>query len=285
MSNTVVFRAQSIKSMLFRYLFDTLKGYISDVKIMFREDGIKITKVDSMWITYIFLSADKFESYNSKGMFVLGLDVKAFYKVIKGTTVHDKITLEITDDLQYLTIILENSIKGMTKKYELKTLDLTERIVKGSELSYDHAIKIPSKTFQETMKEMQSLGSKYVQIISNENKLIFSSDPDCDIRHDLILCDFNTNDTPPPTQPQTTELIDENIKYINYEKSTDSIIRGEYSLSYLNSFIKASSMSLYMMIYLNNSMPMVLEWPIGDLGVYRVTLHENDNTQMTTSSK
>jgi proliferating cell nuclear antigen len=279
--NNVVFRAQSIKSMLFRYLFDTLKGYIHEVKIMFRKDGIKITKVDSMWVTYIFLSADKFESYETDGMFVLGLDVSAFYKIIKNTTVHDKITFEITDDLAYLTIILENSIKGMTKKYELKTLDLSERIVKGSELSYDHAIKIPSKTFQETMKEMQSLGSKQVQIISNENKLIFSSDSDCDIRHDLILCDYNT-----PLQTDDSEqFIDENIKYINYEKSTDSIIRGEYSLSYLNSFIKASSMSLYMMIYLNNGMPMVLEWPIGDLGVYRVTLHENDNTRMTTSSK
>jgi proliferating cell nuclear antigen len=278
-SSPVVFRAQSIKSMLFKYLFDTLKGYIHEVKIMFREDGIKITKKDMMWLTYIYLGADKFESYYSKGTFVLGVDIKSFYKIIKGATVHDKITLEFSEDQEYLIVILENSVKGMTKKFELKTLDLQERIIKANDLTYDHSIKIPSKTFQETMKEMHALGSKKVQICSFDNTLMFSSDRDCEIRHELILKDTSTNQVDPDPDPNETGA------YIDYKSTDENIIRGEYALSYLNSFIKATSMSLYMMIYLNNDKPMILEWPVGDLGVYRVTLQENDNTEMATSSK
>lgn len=302
-SSPVVFRAQSIKSMLFKYLFDTLKGYIHEVKIMFREDGIKITKKDMMWLTYIYLSADKFESYYSKGTFVLGVDIKSFYKVIKSATVHDKITLEFTEDQEYLIVILENSVKGMTKKFELKTLDLQERIIKANDLTYDHSIKIPSKTFQETMKEMHALGSKKVQICSFDNTLMFSSDRDCEIRHELMLKDTSEvsgrsvvsgyeasdgneiEEHSTPDGEEAPEASSSNSAYINYKSTNDNIIRGEYALTYLNSFIKATSMSLYMMIYLNNDKPMILEWPVGDLGVYRVTLQENDNTEMATSSK
>lgn len=252
---------------------------------MFREDGIKITKKDMMWLTYIYLGADKFESYYSKGTFVLGVDIKSFYKIIKGATVHDKITIEFSEDQEYLIIILENSVKGMTKKFELKTLDLQERIIKANDLTYDHSIKIPSKTFQETMKEMHALGSKKVQICSFDNTLMFSSDRDCEIRHELILKDTSTNPTDPDPDPNEMAEVGTSSAYIDYKSTDENIIRGEYALSYLNSFIKATSMSLYMMIYLNNDKPMILEWPVGDLGVYRVTLQENDNTEMATSSK
>ena len=139
---TVVFKVSTIKGMFFKYLFETLKGYVKELNFVFTPEGIKVTKKDQskLWITYIFLEKDKFESYYASGKYVVGINVLEFHKFIKSIGGKDRLTLSIEDDPQCLTMILENSLQGKTKRYDLPLLNLNEPIMKKMEITCDHKI-------------------------------------------------------------------------------------------------------------------------------------------------
>lgn len=272
----VVFKVSTIKGMFFKYLFETLKGYVNELNLVFTPEGIKVTKKDQskLWITYIFLDKDKFESYYSKGKYVIGINVLEFHKFIKTIGPKDRLTLSIQDDPQCLTMVLENSLQGKTKKYDLPLLELDDPMMKKMEIVCDHKINIPSKTFQEIIKEMSSLNTDRIQIMSYDRKLVFTNDGDAKstTRYEVTL---QESDADPQKQ------IDENVKCITYDETNDSIIKGQYSIHYLNFFIKATSMTPFMSIYMRNDNPIILEWNVGDLGVFRTILMERENTSVS----
>jgi proliferating cell nuclear antigen len=123
---------------------------------------------------------------------------------------------------------------------------------------------LPSKTFQEIIKEMSGFGSDRIEITSYSRQLVFTNYGD--------KTKLSSEITLRQIEEQDNEIVDDNIKRISYEQSSDTIIKGDFSLHYLNYFIKATSMSPYMKIYIENDKPLVLEWNIGDLGVFRVVL-------------
>lgn len=275
---TVVFKVSTIKGMFFKYLFETLKGYVKELNFVFTPEGIKVTKKDQskLWITYIFLEKDKFESYYASGKYVVGINVLEFHKFIKSIGGKDRLTLSIEDDPQCLTMILENSLQGKTKRYDLPLLNLNEPIMKKMEITCDHKISIPSKTFQEIIKEMSNLNSERIQIMSYDRKLVFTNDGDAKrtTKYEVTLQEREQETRELEDEPQ---VIDENIKCITYNQTNDDIIRGQYSIHYLNFFIKATSMSPYMTIYMKNDSPLILEWNVGDLGVFRTILMERES--------
>lgn len=268
MTSTMIFEARTIKSIFFKYLFETIKGYIKDLNFVFTPEGIRITKQDTsanMWITYTFLGAENFEYYNCKEKQIVGIEVSEFYKLIKNVNVKDSITLSLEqDNPNSLCITLENSSQGKIKKYYLPILFLEDKPFKLGDIQSDHCISLPSKTFQEIIKEMSGFGSDRIEILSYSKQLVFTNFGEkTKLSSEITLRQID---------PTENEIVDDNVKRITYEQSSDTIIKGDFSLHYLNYFIKATSMSPYMKIYMENDKPLVLEWNIGDLGVFRVVL-------------
>ena len=269
-----VFEARTIKSIFFKYLFETIKGYIKDLNFVFTPEGIRITKQDSsdMWITYTFLGAENFEFFQSRGKYIVGIEVSEFYKLIKNVNVKDSITLSLEQESPtHLCIELENSSQGKIKKYNLPVLFLDDKPFKLSDIQSDHCISLPSKTFQEIIKEMSGFGSDRIEITSYSRQLVFTNYGD--------KTKLSSEITLRQLEEQDNEIVDDNIKRINYTQSSDTIIKGDFSLHYLNYFIKATSMSPYMKIYIENDKPLILEWNIGDLGVFRVVLMIKEKTK------
>ena len=269
-----VFEARTIKSIFFKYLLETIKGYINDLNFVFTPEGIRITKRDGsavseelggMWITYAFLGAENFEYFFSKNKYIIGIEVSEFYKLIKNVNVKDSITLSLdSESPRFLCITLENSSQGKIKRYYLPVLFLDDKPFKLGDVQSDHCISLPSKTFQEIIKEMSGFGSDRIEIISYNNQLVFTNYGEkTKLSSEITLRQMD---------PVEHEIVDDNVKRITYTQSSDTIIKGDFSLHYLNYFIKATSMSPYMKIYMENDKPLILEWNIGDLGVFRVVL-------------
>lgn len=294
---TVVFKVSTIKGIFFKYLFETLKGYIKELNLVFTPEGIKVTKKDQskLWITYIFLDRENFESYYTNGKYVVGISVLEFHKFIKSIGVKDRITLSIEEDPQCLTMILENSSQGQTKRYDLPLLDLSEPIMSKMTIECHHKVSIPSKTFKDIIKEMSELNSESIQIISYDRKLVFTNDGDAKktTRYEVTLqekmergLELEDSGDSGDSGDSVEEIvpIDENTKCITYNESNNDIIKGQYSIHYLKFFIKAMSMSPYMTIYMKNDNPLILEWNVGDLGVFRTILMESKELIGSTSS-
>ena len=62
------------------------------------------------------------------------------------------------------------------------------------------------------------------------------------------------------------------IKGVKFEKNNDNIVQGKFKMSYLMNFIKASHLCDNMNICLKNDCPLLMEYPIADLGILRCLL-------------
>ena len=56
------------------------------------------------------------------------------------------------------------------------------------------------------------------------------------------------------------------MKSVKFTKSSNNIVQGNFKMSYLMSFIKASHLCENMNLFLTNDQPLILEYFVADLG-------------------
>lgn len=267
-----VFEIKTLKSMILKSLFETIKPYIKETNIVINKDGIKISTMDpsKVSLTYIKLDANKFESYYCERPVVVGIDTNVLFKTIKSANRRETITFYVNkNDEDNLGIELADPFMGKVKDYKIPMLALDEKVINIPEMSFDYVINIPSTHFQQIIKDIQLLEGKVVEIKSLSKQLIFSCDDG--------LAAFKTaiseiDDSINKDQRTLLEQNGEVIRSVKFEKSMDTIVQGRYKLSHLMNFIKASHLCDNMNILLKNDKPLILEYFVADLGIMRFLL-------------
>ena len=248
-----VLEARTIKSALFKSLFEALKLVLTEANLTWDKDGMKLVAVESnkIALVHLFIHADSFETYNVQERIVLGVDIQTMYKCIKSVSSRDVLTFYVdTTSPNKLGISMENLEKGSFGKYEIPLKRLREFTVSDS-LTFDRAPpEVASNVFQKICRDMQSHGTNIVEIKTYRDQLVFTA-KDGDALHEVSL------------NVGTGENIDE---------KNNEIIQNTFLLKFLVMFSKASHLSSRVKILLQNDMPLALEYNINGVGTLRYLL-------------
>lgn len=267
-----VFELKTLKSIILKSLFETIKPYIKETNIVINKDGLKISTLDTSKIslTYIKLDAKKFESYYCERPVVVGIDTNTLFKTIKSANRRETITFYMDkNDEDKLGVELADPFMGKVKDYKIPMLALDDKVINISEMSFDYVINIPSVQFQQIIKDIQLLEGKIVEIKSVGKQLIFNcTDGLAEFKTAISEIDENLN----KDQKTLLQQNGEDIRSIKFEKTNDKIVQGRFKLNHLINFIKASHLCENMNILLTNDKPLILEYFVADLGIMRFLL-------------
>ncbi len=268
-----IFEIKTLKAIIIKQLFEVIKPYLKETNIFITNEYIKICTIDNCknTLTYIKLDSSKFESYYCKRPINIGVNTELFYKAIKSVSRRETITFTMYENnLDKLEIELCDAMMGKIKKYTLVLLDLG--IIKNpkiDDIEYDSIINIPTKQFQQIVKDIYSLDGQMLEIKSIKKQVIFScNDGNAKISISISEVDDNEN----MEQKMLLQQNGEDLRNVKFTKSTNKIVQGNYKIAYLMNFIKASHLCENMNIFITNDKPLVLEYFIADLGILRLLL-------------
>lgn len=267
-----IFTIITLKSVILKSLFETIKTYIKECTMMITPEYIKISTLDiaKESVTYVKLNASKFERYHCKKNVMVGIDIATFFKAIKSANRRETITLYMDEaEPDKLGIELADSFMGKVKGYKLNLLELDEQIFQIKPMEFEYVINMPSTQFQQIIKDIHLLDGKVVEIKSVGKQIIFTStDGIAEFR--TLICELDENLN--KDQRALLQQNGEDVKSVQFSKSADTIVQGKFKMSYLLNFIKASHLCENMNIMLANDQPLVLEYFVADLGVLRLLL-------------
>lgn len=249
-----ILEARTIKSALFKSLFEALKLVLTEANLTWDKNGMKLVAVESnkFALVHLFIGADSFETYSVTEKLVLGVDIQTLYKCIKSVSSKDVLTFFVdSNNPNKLGISMENLEKESFGKYEIPLKKLREFTVNDS-LTFDRAPpEVASSVFQKICRDMQSHGTNIVEIKTYKDQLVFTA-KDGDALHEVSL-NVRNNESPE-------------------DYNSNEIVQNTFLLKFLVMFSKASHLSPRVKILLQNDMPLALEYNINGVGTLRYLL-------------
>lgn len=256
-----ILEAKTIKSALFKSLFEALKLVLTEGNLVFTPEGMKLVAIESnkMALVHLFIQAESFEVYHCTERQVLGVDIQTMYRCIKSVSSKDILTFFLDDTSpNHLGISMENLEKGSFGRYQISLKKLREFTVNDA-LTFDTPPpEVASNVFQKICRDMQSHGTNIVEIKSLRDHLIFSA-KDGDALHEVTLNVGTESDAP---------------------RDSSEIVQNTFLLKFLVLFSKASHLSPRVKICLKNDLPLVLEYAITGIGSLRYLLTPTEQTKM-----
>lgn len=145
---------------------------------------------------------------------------------------------------------------GRISDYELKLMDLDVEQVALPEMVYDVSVKMPSDEFQRVCRDLAAVGES-VTIDATKESVRFS------VRGDLGSGSVAIRSGGMAIDKKDTQLTAINMR----QPACVSV-----SLKFLSQFTKATPLSETVRVEFSNDCPMLVEYPIGDMGYIRFYL-------------
>jgi proliferating cell nuclear antigen len=260
MDNILTIRTNQISP--FRDMIKAIKDILTDVTITFTSDGIKITRMDNTHtiLVAIYLYEEKFEFYKCNAdKIIICVNIYNLFKIIEPITNDDTLTMYINkadcecNFVNYLSLRYENEEIGQSYTQKLRLID---PVIDPNQYElntpydrYSTIINLPSVDFQKIVRGLSGVSDK-VEIKSVENKLIFS-------------CTGSF---------ASSEIIRSELDGSIQKFDVSKVILGEFSLKSLSNFIKCTPLCTNLEMYLENDLPLIVIYNVGDLGRIKLCL-------------
>merc|ERR1712226_39572 len=166
-------------------------------------------------------------------------------KILKCASNDDIITLECEDEPSQLTLKFENQIQSAS--FSLNLISLDSEQLQIPETQYSSKIIMPTSDFSNISKQLHQL-SESVTIKTTQKSIVFSVQGD--IGSGSLERTQNMTDN-----VQQKTVID-----------VDEVVTNMFSLSILNYFNKAASLSDQVHLSLSENTPLVVEYKIHEFG-------------------
>jgi proliferating cell nuclear antigen len=261
-----VFQIVSAQGGVIRGLFEILKDIVHDVSITVDESGFRILTMDGVrqMLMSLKLSADKFELFKIEGAgpHRLCVNVGALFKLLRVAGARDTVELyQEHRDREHIGIKISNDEKKTSTTFKMRLLDINFSEIKVPDQTFDATASMPSTYFQRLCRDMANIGNLLELGVSEDgNSLLLGCEGDFasqrttigsieDGKHVVSIERFpRADDSPPPR------------------------LTGAYSLKYLSLFNKASSISPVVDLFFKHNYPLVLRFPISNLGFLQFAL-------------
>ena len=254
MTDERIIDLKTVQSGALRTLVEVLKDVLNDVTLMFSEEGAKIIAMDGSHVALIhmFLEADRFELYKCKKNINVGLSMQSWYKLMKTVSNNDTVSMYISEgNTDQMGISIHNADKNSITNFHLKLLDIDDKTFNIPDVEINCIVSLPSHDFQRMCRDMSNI-SDTVEIVSRNDSLVFSCDGD-----------FASQET----------VIGEAMHGLVFtKKDNESIIKGKFSLKYINLFTKSTNLCNTIELYLKNNYPLILKYGVANLGTVKFCL-------------
>jgi proliferating cell nuclear antigen len=262
MNNTEgnVLTIQTIQIAPFRTLITALKDILLDTNITFQPDGIRIINMDKSHtiVVYVYLPASKFEFYECKQeKIIIGVNMFHFFKLINSIDNNDTLTMYIDNNdyfdgiVTFLSLKFENGNINQCKNIKLKLMDPDQDELEFPDVTFSSIINLPSADFQKIIRDFTSLAEK-IEIKSVGNELIFI----CQGQHVLV----------------ELHRVESGSMEFQLKQDSSKVIQGVFSLKNLGYVIKCTNLSPHLEMYLENDLPLVINYSVAGLGIIKLGL-------------
>lgn len=248
--------ARFAQASILKKVVEAIRELVTDVNIDCTSAGLSLQSMDDAHVTLVMLQlrASGFESYRCDRTIPIGINMSSLSKIIKCGNNEDALTLKANDDGETLSILFESPKGDKVSDYELKLMDLDMEHLAVPDSSYDVNVRMTSTEFQRICRDLQNI-SESVTISAIKDCLKFSSEGE--IANGSIVVRQNS-------------AVD-NEKVSTQINMVQPASLG-LSLKFLNMFAKATSLSEHVILGLSDGVPMLVEYPIEDLGYLRFYL-------------
>lgn len=247
--------AKLSQATVLKKVVEAIRELVTDVNIDCTSAGLSLQSMDDAHVTLVILQmrASGFENYRCDRTIPIGINMSSLSKIIKCGNNEDTLTLKASDDGETLSIVFESPKGDKVSDYELKLMDLDIEHLSVPDASYDVNVRLSSSEFQRICRDLQNI-SESVTISAIKDCLKFAAQGE--IANGSILV------------RQNASVDDKITTQINMVQPASLGL----SLKFLNMFTKATSLSDHVILGLSDGVPMLVEYPIDDLGYLRFYL-------------
>jgi proliferating cell nuclear antigen len=252
-NETSIFYFKTVQSNAIKVLLDSLKDILDDTVIRIDSEGFKIITMDGTKavIVHLKLNADSFEEFECKEPTTIALNIPHIHRFLKTIANNDVLTFMLTEeDPHVLKIIIENESRNKVDLNEINLKDINERAIHIPAIEFDSVSRISSNEFQKYCRDL-SIISDTVEIKIENDKFSMFSEGDLGKKR-IILGETEGS--------------------LSFDKSSDEKVSGIFSLNFLSLFARSSNLCSELQLFLKNDKPMVLLYPIADLGSLKYVL-------------
>lgn len=244
-----MFRAKLADVTILKKIVESIKDIVNIVNIDASPTGLSFQAMDLSHVALVslVLRQDGFQSYEAQRNIPLGIKLVNLHKILKCADNSDVVTLECEDDPQQLQIKFESQSQDKISKFCLNLMMQEDEQLQIPETIYSSRVSMPSGEFSRIIRELSQLAES-VKISTTKKSITFSVHGDI-VNGDMELRENNSN------RPSETIKID-----------VDETVTNSFSLTFLNQFTRASSLSDTVNLYMSENTPLVVDFPISDFG-------------------
>lgn len=232
---------------------------------------IRIMALDTTKAVLIHLKLNNFTVFNCKRKkIVIGVNLTWLYKIIKTMDKDENLTMYIDhDDIDHLKIRMDNPDAKKESEYELKLMDLEEKILSVPPMLVDVEITMNSNEFHKICKEMDSI-AEHVEIKCTNNQVVFTCKGETAKRSLTYKHDKDNK--------SSNNFVSINIPGSDKDpkKEKQVIVQGIYELKNLLLFSKCHSLCSSMQIFMRNDKPLIIRYTVATIGKLNLCLSPSD---------
>jgi len=245
-----MFEARLTQGKVLKQLIEALKDLVQEANIDCSDDEMSIQAMDNSHVSLVAVSlrAGGFDHFRCDRPITLGVNAANMGKILKCAGNEDIITLKAEDEGESLTLMFESPSQDRIADFELKLMDINTEQLGIPDTEYKCTIQMPSGEFQRIIRDLQVLGDTCTISCSKEG-VKFTASGDVGSGNVLVR------------QNNTAEK-DEDKVLIEMDEPTELT----FALRYLNFFTKATSLGPTVILSMSPEVPVVVEYPIGEIG-------------------
>lgn len=261
MNNNYALHLRTIQSSIIQKLFEALKQIIVETNIECNAEGLRIVTMDESHTTLVRLSlqAEKFENYHCPSPICIGVDVTQLFSILKNMSPDEILTFFMSDtNASDLDIIIENHSKGEITHYKLKLLELNPETYRIPQHEYPFITNMPSTDFQKICRNMKNLGAEKMDIKHYKQQLIFRGEGEYAVQETTRTPSQNTQNG------GASGNANSGLQFVKAKEG--EMYAGTFDLEKLNEFTKCTSLGSMVTILMQNDLPLIFIYPVGNLG-------------------
>ena len=244
-----MFQAKLNEVQVLKKIVEAIKDIVNVVNIDASPNGLSFQAMDLSHVALVslILRADGFQHYKADKNFPFGIKLANLHKILKCADNSDIVTMECEDEPQQLHFKFESQRQDKLSKFSLNLMMQEDEQLQIPQTVYASRITMPSSEFTRIVRELSQLAES-VKIVTTKKSITFS------VAGDIVSGEMELREN---NSDKQAELIHIDV---------DEPVSNSFSLTFLNSFTRASSLSDSVHLYMSENTPLVVEYQIGDFG-------------------
>jgi len=250
-----MFEARLLQGHILKNIIEAVKDLVNDANLDCSEEEVSIQCMDSSHVSLVAVSlqAAAFDHYRCDRPLSLGINSGNMAKIFKMMGKDDQVVLKAEDEPDNLTLMFEGNGNGAIADFELKLMEIENEALGIPDTPYKCTVQMPAGEFQRIVRDLQVLGDSCTISVTKEG-----------VRF-TVAGSIGTGNI--LTRAQDSDKDEEKV-VIDMEEPVEL----SFALRYLNFFTKATALSKQVIISMSPDVPVVVEYPIDDIGYVKFYL-------------